>query len=108
MMMATKTTIYVYGEHTTRKGTVAYGVEPDDDGNVTDDVFLYGEGTEEEIVAQALESLATPDARAPQFRHKCDRAVLEYLGGPKVEPHYDAEHGSYWLPSEIAGREDVD
>lgn len=91
----TTTIIYVYCEHATLKGRIAH-VEADEEPS--DDVFLYGEGTEEDIIKQALENLARPCSAAPHFRHTCDRAVLEYLGGPVVEAHYENGKGSYWLP----------
>ena len=95
------TPIYVFAEHTTRKGEIVLDPEryTDDDGHISDDVFLYGEGTEDELIKRALDRLARPCDRAPHFRHTCDRAVLDYLDGPRVEPHYD-KRGMYWLPAE--------
>ena len=85
--------IYLYSENCTLKGRPFSG--GDDEAAEFGDVFLWGEGTDEELIAQAIESLAKPCNRAPHFRHKCDRNVLEMLGGPQVEPQHDSR-GSYW------------
>lgn len=97
--------IYVYSENTTRKGTIFRGEDCQAEEN--GDVFLWGSGTAETLIAEALESLARPCGMAPQFRHRCDRAVLEYLDGPEVESHYDRERGSYWLPA-VESAEEVE
>lgn len=78
--------LYIYNENCTMKGRLYHGEGAEDFG----DVSLWGGGTDEELIAQALESLATRyDLRAggarDSFRWKCDREVLRYLDGPKVE-----------------------
>lgn len=90
-------TIYCYAEHTTRKGTI-YG-DSTEGASQSDDCFLWGEGTHEELIAQALERLAKrTDTRTAgagdSFDWKCARAVLAYLDGPEVE--YDAERRAFF------------
>lgn len=82
--------IYIYNENCTMKGRICHGNSHYEDLADFGDVSLWGEGTEEELIAQALESLASRyDLRAggarDSFRWKCDREVLRYLNGPKVE-----------------------
>ena len=88
--------VYIYAENTNRKGQVYCGDDCDAEEN--GDLFLWGSGDDAELIEQAIGSLAVPCDRAPQFRHTCDRNVLRYLGGPKVECHYETGKGSYWLP----------
>lgn len=95
--------IYIYAENTTRKGTIA-NVEPDDDGNITDDVFLWGEGDRDALISQALESLRVrrdhrAGGAADAFRWQCDRAALAYLDGPEVE--YNAERRGWFTSVEV-------
>lgn len=83
--MKTNRKIYVYNENCTLKGRIYHGDNAED----FDDVSLYGEGTTEDLIAQALASLATrydmPGGSRDNFRWKCDREVLYYLDGPNVE-----------------------
>jgi len=88
--------IYTYNENCTLKGCIYSGEDAADNG----DVALWGEGTEEELIAQALASLALrSDHRAggagDSFRWSKARSVLDYLGGPEVE--YD-EMARAYLP----------
>jgi hypothetical protein len=90
--------IYIYDEHCTMKGRIYTGT--DDEAEECGDVSLFGEGTDEELITQALDDLAHRyDLRAggagDSFRWRCAREVLRHLGGPAVE--YSAESRA-WLP----------
>jgi hypothetical protein len=89
--------IYIYSENCQGRGGKIYR-GTDEEAETCGDCFLWSEGTEEELIAEALEGLAKPCDRAPHFRHKCARSVLELLNGPEVEPHFEAGRGSFWLP----------
>jgi len=77
--------IYVYTEQTLRGGQVV--VDPDhylrEDGTMSDDIWLWGEGSAEELAAQARQTLADlaklPDNWPSFFRHAAQQ-VLAYLG----------------------------
>lgn len=84
--------IYIYNENCTRAGQVAIETRnmSEEDFAECGDLSLYGEGTRDELIASAIESLATRyDKRCggpgDAFRWKCDRNVLESLGGPEVQ-----------------------
>ena len=91
------TKIYIYSENCQSKGGRIYR-GTDEEAESCGDVFLWSEGTEEELIKEALQKLAKPCNSAPHFRHKCARNVLEFLNGPEVEAHYEAGKGSFWLP----------
>jgi len=93
--------VYLYNEYCTSAGKPFRGT--DEEAAETDDAFLYDEGTREEIIKGALESLATRhDHRAggggDRFRWKCDRNVLWLLDGPEVE--FDQESMTYRVPAD--------
>jgi len=98
--------IYCYGEHTTSKGLVCQNeglIEHE-----SDDIFLWGEGERDDLVAQALQSLGTrydhrPGGAGDSFRWKCDRNVLEYLDGPEVK--FDEEKMAYVATEPVADEE---
>lgn len=96
--------LYTYNENTTRKGQVFRGEDSEAEDN--GDVSLWGEGSEQELIAMALEILAGPCGGAPHFGHRTARNVLQFLGGPHVECHYEAGRGSYWLP--VAAEQEAD
>jgi hypothetical protein len=96
--------IYTYNENCTLAGQVARETRDmsEEDFVGCGDLSLWGEGTEAEMIAEALKSLATRyDNRAggagDTFRWKCDREVLESLGGPAVR--FDGETMTY-LPAD--------
>lgn len=78
--------IYLYQEFCDSKGkvfcsTVMTDAEKDD----FDDVFLFGDGSEEELISQAQEDLLMvsdhrPGGAGDAFRRRCARRVLAYLG----------------------------
>ncbi len=73
--------LYLYSENCTRQGAVYQGPDPEENG----DLFAWGEGTEEELAAQARERLSQrtdtrPGGAGDAFAHRCCRSVLEYLG----------------------------
>lgn len=79
--------IYIYAENTTRKGTICH----DDDmiESESDDIFLWGEGTEVVLVGHARLGLSErrdtrPGGAGDSFRHTCCRAVLDYFGASVV------------------------
>lgn len=90
--------LFIYNENCTLKGRIYTGT--DEEAEECGDVSLFGEGTDEELIAQALDELAHRyDQRAggagDSFRWKCAREVLRHLDGPAVE--YNAER-RVWLP----------
>ncbi|HUW30162.1 MAG TPA: hypothetical protein VM223_00970 [Planctomycetota bacterium] len=90
--------LYLYREHCVRKGRIYLG--DDAEAADTDDAFLWGEGIEKELIAQAVERLGRrEDTRAggagDSFAWKCALHVLEHLGGPDVD--YDEERRASWL-----------
>ena len=101
--------VYVYNENCTSAGRVsADDNTTDEDRDDNGDLSLYGEGSEAELIASALASLATRYDRRPggagdSFRWKCDRNVLRYLGGPTVE--FDEKTTTY-LPVDKEQAED--
>lgn len=81
--------IYLYQEYCTGKGQVFDNEEAsemtDDEKDDFNDVFLFGDGSEEELVSQAQEDLRTVfDHRAggagDAFRWRCARQVLAHFG----------------------------
>ena len=81
--------LYVKAENCTSKGTI-YGADHLCDYADDCDCFLWGEGTREELIEQALRRLALRnDKRAggagDGFDWKCAQNVLDYLNGPEVE-----------------------
>lgn len=90
--------IYIYNENCTLKGRIYTGT--DEDAVECGDVSLFGEGTDEELIALALDELAHRyDLRdgggGDSFRWRCAREVLRHFSGPEVA--YDAEK-KVWLP----------
>ena len=86
--------IWTWNENTTMSGRLYYGDRTEDNG----DVSLWGEGTPEALVAQALDELATrtdlrPGGAGDSFRWRKARNVLKYLDGPAVE--YDEQRRAY-------------
>lgn len=81
--------IYIYTETCTMKGRVCQDEELIESGS--DDIFMWGEGTKEQLIAEALRDLEKPTLRLYDVR--CARNVLDYLGGPQVE--YDEEAGAF-------------
>lgn len=78
--------LYVYAENCAMKGQVYVG----DDAEGNGDLQEYGDGTREGLIQQAVDSLGKrydmrPGGAGDSFRWTCDRNVLEYLNGPKVE-----------------------
>ena len=70
--------IYVYGEQCqVMRGRVWVGND-DDEPEKNGDLFLWGEGTEEELIERARADETDP--RSPDFDWKCARRVLEHLG----------------------------
>jgi hypothetical protein len=74
--------LYLYSENCVQGGKVA-SVDPEPD-EISGDWFLWGNGTEAELVLQAKDRLGKRyDTRAggagDAFAHKCSRYVLEYL-----------------------------
>jgi hypothetical protein len=95
----TATKLYLYNEGCTFKGRVYRGT--DEEAEECGDVWLFGEGTDAELIALALDELAHRyDQRAggagDSYRWRCAREVLRYLDGPAVE--YNAEQ-RVWLPA---------
>lgn len=97
--------LYLYSECCNRKGQVAGVVESGDDDDFADnnDLFCAGEGTRDEIIADAIASLALrrdhrPGGAGDSFRWSCDRSILAYLDGPAVE--YDADARAYRVVAE--------
>ena len=74
--------LYVYTEQTLRAGQVV--ADPDhyvhDDGTVSDDIWLWGEGSEEDLATQARQALADLPDNRPSFGRHAARQVLAYLG----------------------------
>lgn len=73
--------IYTFGQQTNRQGRIA-GVDLEDD-QITGDVDLWGEGTEDELIAQAREAIereysGSIDANN-QFRACIAHDVLDYF-----------------------------
>jgi len=96
--MTTTQKIYIYNENCTMKGRICHGNSHYEDLADFGDVSLFGEGTDEELIAQALDELANRyDFRSggarDSFRWRCAREVLRYLDGPKVE--YSEEERVY-------------
>ena len=92
--------IYTYNENCTLASQVAHETRhmSEEDFAECGDLSLYGEGTAAELIAEAMKSLATRyDKRdggaGDTFRWKCDREVLESLGGPAVR--FDSETMTY-------------
>jgi hypothetical protein len=84
--------VFVFAEHCPMRARVVN--DPDqylrDDGEYSDDITLYGDGDEPELIDYALQSLATRYDRRPggacdDYRWNCDRNVLKLLNGPDVE-----------------------
>ena len=95
--------LYIYAENTTLKGRIYNGTG--DEAAECSDVDLWGEGTDEQLIAQALDELQHRyDQRAggsgDGFRWKCAREVLRHLDGPAVE--YDAATRTYKLAADVA------
>lgn len=95
--------IYVYAEHCNKNGRICLDEDPAESRG--DDVFLWGEGTREDLIAEALSDLAskTVGGGAPHFRWTVARHVLKYLSGPIV--YYDSTAGLY-LPEPVEVEED--
>lgn len=74
-------TIYSYSENCTMAGRVA-AIDPEPD-EVSGDWFLWGEGTEAELIARAKESLSNP--KLSPFTHKCARFAAERLGAASFD-----------------------
>lgn len=96
--------IYLYSENCVRKGQVFAGT--DNEAEECGDVFQWGEGSEQELIAQAIDRLGVSYDKRPGggedlFPWKCARTVLAYLAGPTVE--FDEERGVYVLeePEEV-------
>lgn len=76
--------VYLYCQHTKRAGGFAPAeIELDADGYpVSDDFFLWGQGTELDHIAEARAELERTDPRpggvGMEFRHKCAKTVLDY------------------------------
>jgi len=102
--------IYTYNENCTRKGTVIVVLDGDDDEFENNgDVSLYADADKETIITDALKSLATRyDHRAggagDAFRWKCDRNVIDVLGGPEVK--FDAKTMTYLPADEVVEDDD--
>ena len=103
--MKTKTTrVYCKSENCVMKGQVLAtdaGNDSADEYADDCDLFFWGEGTDEELIKQALDRLATrrdtrPGGAGDSFDWKCARNVLEYFSGPEVE--YSKEARAY-LPA---------
>lgn len=83
-----KFAIYCYHRHCTFSSRVAgtsHDLDRDYSEELTDDVFVWGEGTESELIQQAVERLLVrKDTRAggagDSFEWACCRNVLDYLG----------------------------
>jgi hypothetical protein len=86
----TTETIYLFAEQCNMRGSIYHGDNPE----LTDDAFLWGEGTREELIQQAIDALACPPGGAPHFDWDCARTVLAYLDGPKM--HLDADRRAHY------------
>lgn len=88
--------LYIYSENTNRKGHIA-GLDLDKD-DVNGDMRIWGEGSEESLIAQAVQRLSNrydkrPGGAGDSYEWLCARNVLAYLDGPEME--YSAAAGHY-------------
>jgi len=97
--------LYIYNQNCASKGEVsARDAETDEEREDNGDLHCWGEGTEEELIAQALDRLAHRyDNRAggagDDYAWTCARSVLLYLDGPDVQ--YDPNRHAYFpIPEE--------
>lgn len=88
--------IYMYAQHCVMAGRVVPTSKHDEyragEEDQSDDIFLYGDGTEDELIAQARAAIAaTPKTSGPTFDWRCARNVLNYLGASMLEETDDAD-----------------
>jgi hypothetical protein len=95
--------IYIYSENCQGRGGRIYR-GTDEEAESCGDCWLWGEGTEDQLIAEALKDLSTPCDRAPHYRHKCAMNVLVLLNGPEVAHQLDPKRGSYWEPASVRDR----
>lgn len=81
MVAAVKTEqIWVLAEHCTLAGKIV---------EETDDAWLWGEGTEEQLLTQAVQVLGsgrgTGHGQTTPYQRKCARNVLQYFGVSEEE-----------------------
>jgi hypothetical protein len=97
--------IFVWCEHTIAAGNVCKYDENDveqlDWIENTDAAYLWGFGTRDDLIKQAIERLSNNYGRSSidnRFMWKCAKNVLEYLDGPEVK--YDPKNNIYVVDEE--------
>ncbi|HUX01966.1 MAG TPA: hypothetical protein VMY35_13405 [Phycisphaerae bacterium] len=93
--------LYVYAEQCVRAGEIA--TDDPEEAAALHDVFEWGHGSEEELLAQAVERLVVrqdsrPGGSGDAFAWRCARNVLDWLGTDPAEAVNDRIAGHDYDP----------